>query len=236
MLERDKAKKDWQRGMKQKQIAEKYGVSVNTVKSWITRHWKEKEGAPAKKKEVHPPRTRGAPIGNKNAVGNSGGAPLGNKNNFKHGLYAEIYFDTLTEEERAMIDAMHFDDVETYLLQQIQLLSVRERRLLHSIQKYNEAKGGLTLESVVQRKLEIKGNVIVDNKQNQTETTTRTVSTFEVIDKLEAKLTQVQRVKGFYLSLLHKLRQEGGGEGNGNMDMLVSTIEAARKKWGDGDD
>ena len=173
-------------------------------------------------------------MGNKNAAG--AGAPLGNKNSVTHGIYQQIYFDTLDDEERTMIDAMHFDEVELHLIQQIQLLTVRERRLLLRIKEYQDAKGGLTLESVVQRKLEIKGNVIVDNKQNQTETTTRTVSTFEVIDKLEAKLTQVQRAKAYCISHLHKLRQESSGEGNGNMDKLVATIASARKKWGDDGD
>lgn len=31
---------------------------------------------------------RGAPLGNKNAVGNRGGAPLGNRNAWKHGAYS----------------------------------------------------------------------------------------------------------------------------------------------------
>ncbi|WP_349814406.1 terminase small subunit [Thomasclavelia cocleata] len=36
--------------MKRKDIAEKYGVSVNTVKSWATRHKWSKKGAPQKKR------------------------------------------------------------------------------------------------------------------------------------------------------------------------------------------
>lgn len=40
---------DYLSGMKRREIADKYGVSVNTVKSWVTRHkWAEK-GAPQKK-------------------------------------------------------------------------------------------------------------------------------------------------------------------------------------------
>ena len=36
----DKAKKDYMSGLRYKEIAEKYGVSINTVKSWKTRfHW-----------------------------------------------------------------------------------------------------------------------------------------------------------------------------------------------------
>ncbi|QHJ80564.1 MAG: hypothetical protein [Caudoviricetes sp.] len=67
MTKRDEAKQDYLAGMKYKDIAEKYGVTLNTVKSWKTRHWnKESDGAPveksvhtktkkcAHKKELHP--------------------------------------------------------------------------------------------------------------------------------------------------------------------------------------
>lgn len=37
---RDKAYKDYCNGMKYRDIAVKYGVSLSTVKSWATRHWK----------------------------------------------------------------------------------------------------------------------------------------------------------------------------------------------------
>ncbi|WP_234781184.1 RNA polymerase sigma factor, partial [Fructobacillus fructosus] len=39
MTKRDEAKQDYLAGMKYKEIAEKYGVTLNTVKSWKTRHW-----------------------------------------------------------------------------------------------------------------------------------------------------------------------------------------------------
>ena len=45
-----KAEKDYMDGMKYKDIAEKYDVSINTVKSWKTRHKWSKD---AKKKSVH---------------------------------------------------------------------------------------------------------------------------------------------------------------------------------------
>lgn len=45
-----KAEADYQRGMKYKDIAEKYGVSINTVKSWKQRHgWKRQKVHPLKK-------------------------------------------------------------------------------------------------------------------------------------------------------------------------------------------
>lgn len=79
---RDKAYEDYKAGMKYKDIAEKYGVSLSAVKSWATRYWKQKGCNPATKKVAT--KKKGAPIGNKNATG-----PPGNKNAERHGFYAK---------------------------------------------------------------------------------------------------------------------------------------------------
>ncbi|MBR0592396.1 phage terminase small subunit [Bacillus pumilus] len=81
------AEKDYVKGMKYKDLAEKYGVSINTIKSWKKRHgWERKKGAPTKK-SVHT--KKGGQPGNKNAVGNSGGAPARNQNAKTHGFYSK---------------------------------------------------------------------------------------------------------------------------------------------------
>ncbi|PWV97450.1 uncharacterized protein YjcR [Paenibacillus cellulosilyticus] len=80
------AELDYQAGLKYKEIAEKYGVTLNTVKSWKQRHgWERNKGAPSDK-GMHTKRG-GAPKGNKNAVGNNGGAPARNSNAVTHGLF-----------------------------------------------------------------------------------------------------------------------------------------------------
>ena len=84
--DKDKIKKDYLKGIKPKELSEKYGISINTIKSWIKRYgWsksKNREGAPDKRK--------GAPLNNKNAVGNKGGAaPPENKNAERHGFFAK---------------------------------------------------------------------------------------------------------------------------------------------------
>ncbi|MGN7326584.1 phage terminase small subunit [Bacillus pumilus] len=82
------AQKDYVKGMKYKDLAEKYGVSINTIKSWKKRHgWERKKGAP-KRKSVHT--KKGGQPGNVNALGNSGGAaPIRNQNAKTHGLYSK---------------------------------------------------------------------------------------------------------------------------------------------------
>ncbi|KMY49222.1 phage terminase small subunit [Peribacillus loiseleuriae] len=83
------AEKDYVKGMKYKDIAEKYGVSLNTVKSWKQRHgWVRNKGAPSDK-GVHK-KKRGAPKGNKNAIGNDGGAPKRNSNAVTHGFFSKF--------------------------------------------------------------------------------------------------------------------------------------------------
>ncbi|MEC1583307.1 phage terminase small subunit [Bacillus subtilis] len=82
------AYKDYVKGMKYKDLAEKYGVSVNTIKSWKQRHgWERKKGAPSEK-SVHT--KKGGQPGNKNAVGNNGGAPQRNQNAVTHGFFSKF--------------------------------------------------------------------------------------------------------------------------------------------------
>lgn len=76
------AYEDYKKGLKRKEIAQKYSVSINTVKSWKSRHWNALEGAPPKKK-------KGAPLNNKNALNNQGGAPPQNTNAEKHGFFSK---------------------------------------------------------------------------------------------------------------------------------------------------
>lgn len=100
-VDREQVKADYLSGMKQKDIVQKYNIPLNTLKSWVKRyHWsEEKKGAPKKKK-------KGAPLNNKNAVGNSGGgAPVENKNNLKHGLYSKYFTADTREIYESLIDA-----------------------------------------------------------------------------------------------------------------------------------
>lgn len=92
-------------GMKYKELAEKYEVSVNTVKSWKTRYKWDRKGVHTNNKKVRTQKKTGAPINNKNAVGNSGnknpkwgnknavghGPPKGNDNAVTHGFFRKHF-------------------------------------------------------------------------------------------------------------------------------------------------
>lgn len=88
MTTQEQAYNDYIKGLKYKEIAKKYGVSVNTVKSWQRRYkWTRKKGAHKK---------TGAPFFNDNAAGSSE-SHKGNDNALAHGLYAKYLPDETRE-------------------------------------------------------------------------------------------------------------------------------------------
>lgn len=121
---------DYQKGMKYKDIAAKYGVGLSAVKSWAARYWKREgcnqtsEKVATKKKKVA---TKGAQPGNQNAAGHGGTGPPGNKNAVTHGAYETIYLNALPEEERAIFDSIPTsDDLDG----EIRLLRLKLSRLI----------------------------------------------------------------------------------------------------------
>ena len=105
---KEKVKQDYLKGMKQKEIASKYDISLNTLKSWIKRYnWskEKKKGAPINK--------RGAPFSNKNSVGH--GAPKENKNAEKFGFFSKY----LPEETQDLINEIKNKDKFDILWEQI---------------------------------------------------------------------------------------------------------------------
>lgn len=80
---RELAEIDYMAGMKYKDIAEKYGVSLNTVKSWKKRYGWYREKGCTQIKRVH--KNCISQIGNRNATG-----PPGNRNAEKYGFYSKF--------------------------------------------------------------------------------------------------------------------------------------------------
>ncbi|MGG0047092.1 phage terminase small subunit [Bacillus subtilis] len=111
-----RAYKDYIEGMKYKDLADKYGVSVNTIKSWKQRHgWQRKKGA-SLKKGVHIKKV-GAPFGNKNALGNKGGAPQRNQNAVTHGFFSKF----LPEETLSIMEGIQERSPVDMIWDQIQI-------------------------------------------------------------------------------------------------------------------
>lgn len=119
---RKQAETDYMSGMKYKEIAEKYGVTMNTVKSWKTRYqWArgDKKSVHTKKKKVctQKQRNKGGQPGNRNAAGHGGTGPPGNKNAEKYGFFSKY----LPEETREIFSAISEADPLDLLWHQIQI-------------------------------------------------------------------------------------------------------------------
>lgn len=147
---REKAKQDYMKGMKYKDICEKHSLSINTLKSWIKRYGWADERKNQAKKGAHK-RKRGAPKGNKNAVGNDGGAPPRNKNAEKHGFFSKY----LPEETMNIIQEIKEKDPLDILWENIQIqyaAIIRAQKIMY-VRDINDK----TVEKVEERRGKIKG-------------------------------------------------------------------------------
>jgi len=201
---RDRAFDDYRKGMKYREIAEKYGVSLSAVKSWASRYWK-KEGCNTGEKKLQPKKkkvaTKGAQPKNKNAVGHGGTGPPGNKNAVKTGEFEALFFDTLEPEEKQLICVMPTDK-EQLLLQEIQLLTVRERRMLKRIEDIRTAAENLENEEAVQDMTLVKRQSGIEKGQ---ETDLKEYhGKLGQIQSIEDALTRVQARKQKAIDSLHR--------------------------------
>ncbi len=242
---RDKGYTLYKKGMKYQEIADTLGVSLSAVKSWASRYWKKEKVAtgPArkvatkgKKKVATKQGRRGAPVGNVNAVGNSGGgAPPQNRNAFKHGGYATLWASSLTDAERAAIEDSAGADEEQILVEEIAMLSIREARLLERIQFYSKPENKMAVQ-FIQRSNDKRDFKRLDGDEAQeaedkreyierqdakTEAgerlpgtvvhiVTGTEGSYQIVERLERLLTEVQRQKSRAVQLLSDIRARKG--------------------------
>lgn len=133
------AEKLFNDGMAMVEIAKKLEVSDGTVRSWKNRYgWgkaskknkcnvakkNEKKNATLQKKK------RGGQPKNQNAKGGSGNPnPNPPPDRTKHGGYVPVFMDALDSDEQELLGSIP-EDTELQLMEQIQLFSIRERRIL----------------------------------------------------------------------------------------------------------
>jgi uncharacterized protein YjcR len=190
------------------EIAKKLGVSLNTVKSWQKRYWKDAESAPKKRTRTHPkgasskrtpqnpevqpekkPNRCGAPKGNVNAVGNHGGAPPGNQNALKHGGWSAVMFGNWQEENRKAIEeCTKAVDAEDLLVQELQLLTAREAFLMARIAHFEEKK---THVQMVHTSKSSRAFTRLDEDKEKEESDKR-----EYIERQDAKVAKGERLPG----------------------------------------
>lgn len=234
MIEAEKLFND---GMAMVEIAKKLGVSDGTVRSWKNRHgWgdrsKKNKCNVAKKDDKQTAtlqkKKKGGQPGNQNSKGVSKGKgnpnPTPPPDRTKHGGYVPVFMDALDEDEQALVGTVP-EDEEKLLLEQIQLFSIRERRILKAINKYREMNGEVAVSDVSRfedkrsfkdkeeeaeydrrQKIKVdKGDILPGKSYSiQTHTTNKDM----VIARLEQELSAVQSKKTKAIEALSKLRLE----------------------------
>lgn len=151
---------------------------------------------------------------------------MGNHNALKHGGYARITFDDLTDEELDLIATMDHD-LEQLLLDEIRLLTVRERRLMHHINFYERIEGGLAVKFVIRSERCVDFNTpeekaLYESRINarvqahkrmaghRYHLNTELTSTYRITLQLEAALMRCIELKRKALVDLHQYRMRSG--------------------------
>lgn len=193
---KDLAEEDYMNGMKYKDIATKYNVSLNTIKSWKQRYKWNRKGMHTNKKVC----TQNSCTEVSNTSKNKSSRlkkpsyPLqarpGNKNAVTTGEFETIFFDELEDEELSLVEKTPIKKIEL-LKQEIQLLTVRERRMLKRISNLKD-----------------KEITLVSSKSGIEKGFDTNIEEFEgtlgQIQRIEEALTRVQDKKQKAIDLLHK--------------------------------
>lgn len=221
------AEKDYMAGMKYKEIAAKYGVTLNTVKSWKVRYGWNKKGVHTKSKKVCTQKKKpGAPKGNKNAVGH--GAPKGNQNAVKHGLFSRY----LPEDTREIFFSLDSADPLDLLWDQIKLAYtaiIRAQQIMHvqdkedkTLEKVGDSKGKIVSEKwEVQQAWDKQASFLQAQAKAQKELTTMIKQYEELLHKNWKLATKEQKAR---IAQLRAQTQKITGESMEVEDM--SEIEA----------
>lgn len=221
------AYEDFLAGTKYPAIAEKYGVSLSTVKSWAKRHWKtacgkasQNEGATAQKNEK-----------TKVAVGDTKpGAPSGNQNAYKTGEYAAFVEDCLDDDEREFIRRELPQPLEQ-LDHEIKLAVIRERKVMKNLAELqaHRAKPIAPNESS-----DLADNVtkIAEQRKGKGKSSQLIVDRrlLEKIIATQDALTRIQKELSKMIEKRHKLLKEAD-DGSMGKDIKVTIVRATK---GDG--
>lgn len=250
---RDRALQLWLASGKRrllKDIADELGVSEEQVRKWKNQDKWDKVTLPNANSNVT--NRKGGQPGNRNAVGHGGTGPPGNKNAIKTGEFETLFFDTLEEDEKRLVDMVQ-PDKERLLLQEIQLLTVRERRMMKRIDdlksasvdaEENEKSAGMT---AVKHK-------VGTEKDKDTDLVEYT-GILGQIQAIENALTRVQAQKQRAIDTLHRfgydeiklkielmkaelamLKEDSQEEGTEDDGFMAAMSAEASGIWGDADD
>ena len=238
------------------EIANRLNISPGTIRGWKSKDsWDAQLNGTLHKNTERSKRKRGGQPGNKNAEGHGGTGPPENKNALKTGEFETLFFDCLEPDEQKLIQAVQ-PDKEQLLLQEIQLLTVRERRMLKRIEALTS-----NLEEV-QEDDELEkappGMSVTKYKAGMEKGKPTLLREYEgilgQIQSIEDALTRVQARRQRAIEALHKfgyddahleletmkfelelLKQDGQNEDDTDDGFLEALNASAENVWGDED-
>lgn len=198
----EQAKNLFLQGKKLIEIAEILEIPEGTVRSWKNRYkWDDAVNATLQKPKRNVAKAKGGQPGNQNAVGHGGTGPPGNKNAVTTGEFETLLFDCLNEEEKQLAASVQLNK-ERLLLQEIQLLTVRERRMLKRIEDIREA------VEIVDSCKEVEGMTLVSLKSGIEKGESTNLKEYRgklgQIQLIEDALTRVQAQKQRAINILHR--------------------------------
>lgn len=226
------------RGKKSLQcIADELGLPKSTVSSWKIRgNWEALLNKSRRKPRTQTPSANGGRkkngyYGNTNAAGRRSDVSnfMGNHNALKHGRYEEIKYDTMSEDEKELMD-ITAEEISPISMQirLVQELEVRERRMLHRISKLRELSSidpdGFVDESASVQQTG-KGDKAIKASKTKTSALTK-------IQEIETALTFVQRQKQAAILALHKFQQDALSNDfeQQRLDMQQERVDLARRR------
>lgn len=213
------AEKMYRKGVKLAEIAQKLGVPPGTVRRWkSTYKWdrgqsersdkqsecSDKQSERSDRKRTH----RGGQSGNNNAL--------------KNAVYAEKYWEHISEDEKQMIEDMPSDE-EFMLIESLKLAALRESRYMSLLARYKELldksdDGMIPKEDI---------RAVIKEMNSSDECKKRTVTAQQVkvdatqqMQIIEAELTRIQKIKIKIIESLANIRK-GKGINNDNTPEVV---------------
>lgn len=203
----EQAKAMYLKGVKLVEIASQLNLPEGTVRRWKSTHKWDSERSD-KNNERSEKKSRGGQPGNKNATG-----PPGNKNAVTTGEFETLLFDCLDSDERRLAETVP-KDKEQLLFQEIQLLTVRERRMLRRIENLRQA----DFTTVKKKKGTEKDKWTDLNEEH---------ATLGQIQAIEDALTRVQARKQAAIDSLHRF-----GVDDARLEIEIMKLDMAALKLG----
>ena len=249
----EQARELYAKGLKLIEIAGTLGVPEGTVRSWKNRYdW---DNATLQKNKRNVAKKKGGQPGNKNAEGHGGTGPPGNKNAVKTGEFEALFFDCLEPDEQQLVQKVQ-PNKEQLLLQEIQLLTVRERRMLKRIEMLRNVEQSAANENTEPEEQVPAGMSVTGYRSGIEKGKPTVLKEYEgilgQIQSIEDALTRVQARRQRSIEALHKFgyddarlelaamqlefemsKQDVQQEETGDDGFLSAMNSVAQEVWGD---